>query len=101
MHNTITVSQLSSLIDLTIEHFHYLRTLPSGWFPQLDAEQIGTPEIHNYQQLTEQILWWTWEFTQRWRDTHGYSTHPQPQEVDLVFIAALGAEVKKLGFQLQ
>ena len=56
----------------------------------------------NWQWIAYVLTAETWRFALWLRDHHGDAAEglPQQEEIELLFLSSLGAEIKRLGFQL-
>ncbi len=125
---TMTIAELNQQIDLALERLrqclnapHYCawpissKSLAEAEELLIEARKKAKRKIRRlgakYPSMSQSINWqWisyvltaeTWRFTLWLRDHHGYAAEglQQQEEMELLFICSLGAEIKRLGFQL-
>ena len=125
---TITVTELNQQIDLALERLRQCRTAPHycAWpisskclaeaeklliearkkakrkIRRLGAKYPSMSQSINWQWITYVLTAETWRFALWLRDHRGDAAEglPQQEEIELLFLSSLGAEVKRLGFQL-
>jgi len=125
---TMTVTELNQQIDLALERLSQCRKAPHycAWPISskclaeaeellIEARKKAKRKIRRlgatYPSMSQSINWqWiayvltaeTWRFALWLRDHRGDAAEglPQQEEIELLFLSSLGAEIKRLGFQL-
>lgn len=121
---TITVRELKLLTNLSLKRLQRYTADPKNcpWFPydasmSLERAEVQLAEAREKAKrriarlgkkyplrtcywISYVLAFWTWRFAVLLKCGGGAEGIEQQEEVDLYFISALGAEIKRLGFQL-
>lgn len=126
---TMTVADLNQQIDLALERLRQCLNTPQSCAWPISSKSLAEAEEllikarkkakrkirrlgAKYPSMSQSINWqWiayvltaeTWRFALWLRDHCGYTAEGlrQQEEIELLFLCSLGAEIKRLGFQLE